>query len=91
MPKVEIWSFDKIFHFIEYFILAFLAINSCQNSKLKVLIVIILAGIVYGGFIELWQGSVIGRNASYYDEIANSFGMIIGGIVTTRYLNFAHD
>jgi len=90
MPKVEIWSIDKIFHFIEYFILAFLAINSFLNSKFKILI-IILAGIIYGGFIELWQEYVVGRDASIYDEIANSLGMIIGSIITVGYLKFTND
>ncbi len=91
IPKINIWSFDKILHIIEYFILAFLAINALKNSTTKIIVLIIIFGIAYGGFNEVWQGVVAGRFASIYDAIANGIGMVIGSIVTVKFLSFAHD
>ena len=34
IPKLNIWSFDKILHIIEYFILAILMINVLKKSLL---------------------------------------------------------
>ncbi len=88
---LNIWSFDKILHIIEYFILAFLAINALKISSTKTVVIIVIFGIAYGGFNEVWQGAVAGRYASIYDAIANGVGMILGSVVTLKYLVFAHD
>ena len=91
IPKINIWSFDKILHVIEYFILAFLAINAIKYSSRGIIILIIIVGFAYGGFNEMWQGLVAGRFASVYDGIANGIGMIIGSLVSVKYLQLAHD
>ena len=91
IPKFNIWSFDKILHIIEYFLLAFLAINAIKNQSSRAIILIIIAGFVYGGFNEIWQGLVADRYASIYDALANGVGMIIGSIISLKYLLFTHD
>ena len=91
IPKLDVWSFDKILHIIEYFILAFLMINVLKNPTNISILSIIIFGIAYGGFNEMWQGIVAGRYASIYDAIANGIGMIIGSLISLKYLMFSHD
>lgn len=86
----SIWSFDKLLHLIEYFILAFLAINALESLSTKTVVIIVIIGTLYGGFNEVWQGA-IGRNASIYDAIANGVGMILGSIITLKYLLFSNN
>ena len=91
IPKITIWSFDKLLHIIEYFILAFLMINVLKNPTAISIFVVIIIGIAYGGFNEIWQGVIAHRYASTYDAIANGIGMIIGSFVTVKFLLLAHD
>jgi len=91
IPKFNIWSIDKILHIIEYFILAFLMINVLKKPTNISILGIIIFGIAYGGFNEIWQGVVAGRYASIYDAIANGIGMIIGSLISLKYLMFSHD
>ena len=91
IPKFNIWSFDKILHIIEYFILAFLMINALRITTTRYILIIIIFGIAYGGFNEIWQGIVADRYASIYDAIANGIGMIIGSLISLKYLMFSHD
>ena len=91
MLKFEIWSFDKILHIVEYFILAFLAINAFGKVSTTSIIVIIIIGSAYGGFNEIWQGLVADRYASIYDALANAIGMVIGSILSIKYLLLKHD
>jgi len=91
IPKFNIWSFDKILHIIEYFILAFLMVNVVGNISKNTIMVIIFVGFIYGGFNEIWQGLIAHRYGSIYDAIANGIGMIIGSVVTVKYLIFAND
>ena len=91
IPKINIWSFDKLLHIIEYFILAFLMINLLKTPTTRSILVVIIIGIAYGGFNEIWQGVIAHRYASIYDAIANGIGMIIGSFVTVKFLLLAHD
>ncbi len=91
IPDLNIWSFDKLLHIIEYFILAFLAINAMKKISTRTIIIMIFFGIAYGGFNEIWQGVIAHRFASTYDAIANGVGMIIGSFVTVKYLLLSHD
>ena len=88
LPKLNIWSFDKILHIIEYLILAFLMINVLKKPTYVSILGIIIFGTAYGGFIEIWQGAVAGRDASIYDAIANGIGMILGSLISLKYRKF---
>ena len=91
LPKIDIFSFDKLLHIIEYFILAFLAINTIKIPSTRTIILIIIIGIAYGGFNEIWQGVIPNRFASIYDAIANGIGMILGSIVSVKFLFLTND
>ena len=91
LPNIDILSFDKILHIIEYFILAFFAINAVKLPSTKTIIIIIIIGTVYGGFNEIWQGLVADRFVSFYDAIANGIGMVFGSIISTKFLLLTHD
>jgi VanZ family protein len=91
IPKINIWSFDKILHIVEYFILAFLMINTLKIPTVRYILLIIIIGIVYGGFNEVWQGVIAHRYASIYDAVANGIGMVIGSIVTVKFLLLSYD
>ena len=55
IPDINIWSFDKLLHIIEYFILAFLAINAMKKISTRTIIMMRIIGNAYGGFNEVWQ------------------------------------
>ena len=85
IPTINIWPFDKLLHIIEYFILAILMINVLRIINVRSIIIVIIIGIVYGGFSEIWQGTVAGRDASIYDAIAKGIGMIIGSLFSFKF------
>ncbi len=89
--KFDIFTIDKLLHIIEYFILAFLAINATKIPSTTIIIWIIIIGLAYGGFNEIWQVLIATRFASIYDVIADGIGMVLGSIVTYKYLLLAHD
>ena len=91
IPIPYMWSFDKILHIIAYIVLAFLAINTIKIPSTRIIILIIIIGIVYGGFNEIWQGMVSDRFASIYDAIANGIGMILGSIISVKFLFLTND
>ncbi len=91
LPHVDILSFDKILHIIEYSILAILAINAVKLTSTRTIIIIIILGTVYGGLNEIWQTLVADRFASIYDAIANGIGMVIGSIISVKFLLLTHD
>jgi len=91
IPKVEIFGFDKLLHIVEYILLAFLLTNSLKNPNIKAILIIVIIGSSYGVLNEIWQIYIAGRCGSIYDGIANGIGMIIGSLVTYKYLLFSHD
>lgn len=83
-PDIE--HVDKLFHFILYAIFTLLAL---RISKTKSVFYIICIGIVaYSGLMEIGQSLVPNRSMSLYDLIANSIGVILVSIITTKYFNF---
>jgi len=68
---------DKALHFIAYFGLAAMAAAALKNRRPAVLAS--LALIVLGGVLEMVQGFT-GRDMSFYDELANTAGVIAGTV-----------
>ncbi|NHZ85930.1 MAG: hypothetical protein GWP19_08625 [Planctomycetia bacterium] len=91
LPHIDILSFDKILHIIEYSILAFLAVNAIKTPSTRMILLIIVVGSFYGGLNEIWQTLVADRFASIYDAIANVIGMVIGSIISVKFLLLTHD
>ena len=71
---------DKALHFIAYFGLA--AMAAAALKRRRAVLLASLGLIVLGGVLEIVQGFV-GRDMSFYDELANIAG-VIAGAVTAR-------
>jgi VanZ family protein len=72
----HIW--DKTVHFTAYFIVSWLAVTALKSRATALWAMLGL--IVMGGALEIVQG-LIGRDCSIYDEIANTLGVLAGGLV----------
>jgi len=73
-PMVQLF-WDKLLHFIAYFGLSGIATMALGARKRAFWAV--LALIALGGALEIIQGFT-GRDASFYDELANSLGAVSG-------------
>ena len=84
LPDVHIVNFDKFAHVGVFFLLSLLysrwkLYGKGLNVSLPVIVVVI---ILYGGLIEILQGTFYtDRYADIYDFIANGVGAILGGII----------
>ncbi len=83
------WS-DKIYHFGEYFVYAFLIFRafpqvhrSPQRTSLYVLL--FLFGIAFGGFDERVQYYIPNRDSSPFDWMADSIGYCTAGVLFVWY------
>ena len=92
-PKVfkTIGSNDKAIHFVFYFVFVFLWGNYLYSKKKiqnKTLLSIVLAGIILGGTMEVFQELFTdSRTADWYDMLANTTGAICGTIILWLYKN----
>lgn len=81
LPPTQIQYFDKIIHFVFYWILTLLTIFSIKNNgKLNTIqfIVSFLITFFYGIFIEILQKTLpIQRSFDMYDILTNAVGAII--------------
>jgi VanZ family protein len=74
--NLEVW--DKLLHFTAYFGLALIATVALRANRLTLWV---LAGLIaLGGALEVIQG-LVGRDADIHDEIANTLGVLIGGVL----------
>ena len=83
----DLW--DKLLHFIAYFGLAGLALVAIQPGRRAMIAAAVL--VLMGGALEIIQG-MVGRDASWGDEFANTLGAISGcllGWVIVRWLQHA--
>ncbi len=85
VPKVPIWQFDKLVHGGIYAILSLCLIIAFkkqydkENKRFFITVLIVLFGIIYGGFMEILQHYIfINRSGNWYDFLANTFGTILG-------------
>jgi len=91
-PDIEIPHIDKLVHAIFYLVLVVLGCLWAREwwyakFKLgKVVFVMVAAAIFYGMVIEAFQGLMTnGREADFYDVVANSVGAYLGRLVTIWY------
>ena len=70
---------DKMMHFAAYFGLAGMAVAAFRDRRNAVIAVFGL--VTLGAVLEIVQ-SMVGRNASLWDEIANALGAISGGVIS---------
>ena len=83
-------SQDKLVHFLEYLVLAFLAffalVRGTHRSREWQMWTAFLAAAAYGVFLELLQMGVPGRETSALDMAANTLGALAGAFVASRLL-----
>lgn len=84
-----IFKADKIAHFTEYLILAFLVYHALFYSisciKGKWIISLTIAGcFIFGGLDELHQSWIPYRSSDIYDFISNVCGVVCGSFVAKR-------
>ncbi|MFH1782294.1 MAG: VanZ family protein [Candidatus Omnitrophota bacterium] len=93
LPEIDIPSFDKFLHVIEYGVFGILAIRAFKNSKKAILkkhfgSIAILVSILYGISDEAHQAFVPGRYFSYLDMVFDTIGSIMGVLIYGRYYSF---
>lgn len=87
MLKIDIPNIDKLFHFVEYFILgallirAFARTSDKANFKLIFLLSILIASI-YGVLDEFHQRFTPGRSPEIFDIFSDIIGALLGALVS---------
>ena len=92
IPRSYIFTLDKLLHLIEYFIfgtlLFFVFFFTSKNPD----VISFIIGMFYSLIDELYQSTVIGRDSSALDVIADIFGLILCILFIKLYLNsFIYD
>lgn len=90
----EIPHFDKITHFIFYFVFVILAFFSWQERKnesirgSKTAVILFISAVIYGVIIEVLQYSMpFERMGELWDVLANSLGALCGAWLTKKKLS----
>lgn len=82
LNKYAIAHLDKILHFAAYAVFSVLAIAIFKTKRQVISICIII--ILYGLVLELYQGTMPEREASFADFFANTVGVIFGALCMVR-------
>lgn len=87
MPKIDIPNIDKLFHFVEYFILGALLVRAFANSSDKanfklILLLSILIASVYGILDEFHQRFISGRSPEIFDIFSDIIGSLSGALLS---------
>lgn len=85
MPALNIFSFDKILHIIEYFILGYLLMNVLKDKTYYPRLLTLFVGFMYGVSDEIYQFTVIGRFASTFDVFADMLGLTLSIILFKKF------
>jgi len=90
LPRLDILNFDKLNHLIEYTFYAmtlFLAFSNAKSEKIikNASLLTILTGLLFGITDEIHQLFVPGREFSMFDYAADTFGILLGVFVYTKF------
>lgn len=92
IPKSYIFTLDKLLHIIEYFIFGTLLFFVFFSSSKTPDVISLILGIFYSLIDELYQSTVIGRDSSALDVLADIIGLILSILFIKLFLNsFVHD
>jgi len=80
-PKTWLLTWDKLIHLAEYFILGILAMKSMNTISSRNLKIVVPFGIFFGIIDEYLQSFISGRFSSGWDVLADTIGVIIGGLL----------
>ena len=87
IPKIDIPNIDKLFHFVEYFVLGALLVRAFANSSDKtnfklIFLLSILIASAYGVLDEFHQRFVSGRSPEIFDIISDIIGSFSGALLS---------
>ena len=87
IPKIDIPNIDKLFHFIEYFVLGFLILRAFFHSFSKpnykyIFIAAILIASLYGASDEFHQRFVSERTCDIFDLLSDIIGSSLGAALS---------
>ena len=92
LPKFDLWGFDKIFHFLYFFGLAFLSARLIfpgykknPQKKLNTQVIALLIAILFGLLDEGLQSQSMGRSVDLYDLYADALGALAGVLLFPLY------
>ncbi len=83
VPK-GIWTFDKVLHFTEYGVFAFLICRAIRPADLhssketSALVIAVILASLYGVSDEIHQYFVPGRSSEVLDAVADAAGSVMG-------------
>ena len=82
LPEVVTQANDKVLHFLDFFLLALLSFRTFILSSLSFFHVkagrkAALFSLLYGFLLEWAQRSVPGRDASFWDGMADALGVLV--------------
>jgi VanZ family protein len=92
IPKSYIFTLDKLLHIIEYYIFGTLLFFIFYSSSKTPDVISLILGTFYSLIDELYQSTVIGRDSSALDVLADIIGLILSILFIKLFLNsFVHD
>ena len=91
-PEIGLSFDDKIFHCLAYFLFGLLIVRALHFGKLqpvylRIKIISIIIGFLYGFSDELHQSFVPGRSAEFWDWLADAVGIVMGVEFYRRLIN----
>ena len=85
IPKLELFSSDKVLHILEYFFLGFLLINVLIDKTNYPGLLTFLLGFSFGVMDEIYQSTVFGRFSGSFDVIADAIGLTLSIILFKKF------
>ena len=87
IPKSYIFTLDKLLHIIEYFIFGTLLFFGFFFTSKKPDVISFIIGMFYSFIDELYQSTVVGRDASTLDILADIIGLILSILFIKLFFN----
>ena len=87
IPKSYIFTLDKLLHIIEYFIFGTLLFFVFFFTSKKPDVISFIIGMFYSFIDELYQSTVVGRDASALDVLADIIGLILSILFIKLFFN----
>ena len=87
IPKSYIFTLDKLLHIIEYFIFGTLLFFVFFFTSKKPDVISFIIGMFYSFIDELYQSTVVGRDASALDILADIIGLILSILFIKLFFN----
>ena len=87
IPKSYIFTLDKLLHIIEYFIFGTLLFLVFFFNSKKPDVISFIIGMFYSFIDELYQSTVVGRDASALDILADIIGLILSILFIKLFFN----